>query len=199
MGWHRQRLKLKFSIVLPVVQLILAIFLLEGGDRVRTRFDTLYYPTPQLVCAGINAPATILIGVARLFDRIDHPQTTILGLGLDEVFFFIGVLILWFLIGKALDQRRAPGEHPSKWTPMRLVLLGIPLELLGAILFYQGLRGFLTPGRWNNYFGNIVQSTLVLLWSLILIVSAALKFARQVRIAKWVRGHDLSRHDSGVG
>jgi hypothetical protein len=166
MGWNRQRLQLKFSVVLPVVQFILAILLLEGGDR------------------GINAPATILIGFARLFDRIDHPQPTILGLGLDEIFFFTGVLILWFFIGAAVDRRWSPGEPPSKWRPIRLVLLGISLELLGAFLFYQGLQGFLTPGRWNNYIGNIVQSTLVVLWSVILIVSPVLKFVRQVRIAK---------------
>src|ERR1700730_7072894 len=185
MGWNRHLFQLKFSIVLPVVQFILAILLLEWADRAsRPRFDTLYYPTSQLVCAGINAPATILIGFAGLFDRVDHAPPPIFGLGLDEVFFFIGVLILWFLVGKVLDRRWSPGERPAKWTVIRLLSLGVPLELLGALLFYEGLHGILTPGRWNNYFGNIVQNILVLLWSLILIVSPALKFAQRVRMAK---------------
>jgi hypothetical protein len=75
--WNRQRLQLKFSVMLPVVQLIPAIFLLEVVGRARTPqgFDNLYYATSQLVCAGINAPATIFIGFAGLFDRVDHPQT----------------------------------------------------------------------------------------------------------------------------
>jgi hypothetical protein len=201
MGWNRQRLQLKCSIVLPIAQLILAIFLLEVVGRARTPqgFDNLYYSTSQLVCVGINAPATIFIGLSGLFDRVDHASPTILGLQLDEIFFFIGVLILWFVIGRALDQRWSPDEFPSKWTKFRLVLLGVPLELLGGFLFYQGLRGFLTPGRWNNYFGNIVQSTLVVVWSVILIVSPVLKFVRQVWIAKSVRGQDLPPLDSDVG
>src|SRR6266478_3743822 len=80
-------MKLRLSWILPLVQLPLAIFLLEWGehsaqsaDVIRMRYDTLYFATPTLICGGINAPARFLAATSRLFDRVDHAQPTIAGL-----------------------------------------------------------------------------------------------------------------------
>ena len=89
--------QLRLSWVLPIVQLPLAIVMLEWGRHsgVQNRFDTLYFPTPALVCRGINAPATVLSALAFFFDRIDHERPTIFGSTLDYPLFLVGIVILW--------------------------------------------------------------------------------------------------------
>jgi hypothetical protein len=179
-------MKLRLSWILPLVQLPLAIFLLEWGehsaqsaDVIRMRYDTLYFATPTLICGGINAPARFLAATSRLFDRVDHAQPTIAGLTLDYVFFMIGVLILWYLVGRALDNRQL---GRSAWSITKLLLAGGPLALLGSLFFYNGLQGFLTPSRWNNQIGNIAQSLLFMLWSLVFLAVPALKIAQRLRL-----------------
>jgi len=148
------------------------------------RYDTLYFATPTLICGGINAPARFLAATSRLFDRVDHAQPTIAGLTLDYVFFMIGVLILWYLVGRALDNRQL---GRSAWSITKQLLAGGPLALLGSLFFYNGLQGFLTPSRWNNQIGNIAQSLLFMLWSLVFLAVPALKIAQRLRLRPaWV-------------
>ncbi len=117
--------------------------------------------------------------MSRLFDRVDHAQPTIVGLTLDYIFFLIGVLILWHLVGRAIDNRQL---SRAAWTTAKILLVGGPLALLGALFFYIALQGFLTPWRWNNQIGNVVQSLLVLLWSFVLFAVPALKIAQRLRL-----------------
>src|SRR2546422_8254602 len=49
----------------------------------------------------------------------------------------------------------------------------------GSLFFYNGLQGFLTPSRWNNQIGNIAQSLLFMLWSLVFLAVPALKIDRK--------------------
>src|SRR5229473_8018779 len=51
-------------------------------------------------------------------------------------------------------------------SPVEL-LMRVYIALLGSLFFYNGLQGFLTPSRWNNQIGNIAQSLLFMLWSLV--------------------------------
>jgi len=176
----------RLSWILPIVQLPLAIVMLEWGRHsgVQGRFDTIFFPTPALVCKGINAPATVLMAMAFFFDRVDHAPLTILGSTLDYPLFLIGIVIQWFLVGKALDSWRSSAGGPLVWTWSRLILVGGPLALLGALSFYESLQGFLDPWRWNNRTGNLMQSVLVLLWSFVLIGTPALKLAQRLRVPK---------------
>jgi len=179
-------MQVRLSWILPIVQLPLAIVMLEWGrhSEMQGRFDTLYFPTPALVCKGINAPATVLMAMAFFFDRVDHPPPTILGFTLDYPLFLIGIVILWYLAGRALDSWRFADESPLTWTWSRLVLVGGPLALLGTLFFYESLQGFLDSWRWNNRTGNMVHSVLVLLWSTVLIGTPALKLAERLRAPK---------------
>jgi hypothetical protein len=158
-------MKLKLSWVLPLVQLPLAIFLLEWGQHsangIQRRYDTLYAATPTLICGGINEPARVLARTSIFFDRVDHARPTIFGFILDYVFFMIGIVILWYVVGRTFDNFRLSHNPHATWTTTKLCLLGGPLALLGSLCFYVSLQGFLTPWRWNNQIGNIVQSALV--------------------------------------
>ncbi len=179
-------MQMRLSWILPIVQLPLAIVMLEWGRHsgMQSRFDTLYFPTPALLCRGINAPATVLMAIAFFFDRVDHDRPTILGATLDYPLFLIGVVVLWYLVGRALDSRRFADKSPLAWTWPRLVLVGGPLALLGALFLYEGVQGLFTPWRWNNYWGNIAESVLTTLWSFVLIGTPALKLAQRFRAPK---------------
>ena len=67
-------MQLKLSWTLPIVQLPIAILLLQwarvSGAVEQQRFDTLYTATAALVCAGINAPARVFEATAGFFDRV---------------------------------------------------------------------------------------------------------------------------------
>ena len=179
-------MRLKLSWILPVVQLPVAIFLLEWGWRLgvqkQNRYDTLYTSTPELICDGVNAPARLLAAMSFFFDRVDHARPTIFGLALDYVFFLTGIVVLWYLVGRALDNRRPSHEPRPLWTTTKLVLVSGPLALMGSLLFYASLQGFLSPGRWNNSTGNIVHSVMVLLWSAVLFGVPTVKLVRRVSV-----------------
>src|SRR5262245_5669312 len=188
MGWKSKPVQLKLTWALPTGQLAVAIFLLEWGNRShgQKRFDTLYSATPTLICGGINAPARVLAAMASFFDRIDRPEPEIFGLPIDYIFFLTGIVILWMLVGWSLDRKRFSSTGRSAWSPLQRVLVGVPLVMVGILLFYQGVHGLLTPGRFNNYAGNVAQSLLFLLWSVVLIALPSVAFVK----------HQISRRNS---
>ena len=180
-------MRLKLAFLLPMAQLPLALFLLRWGEHVsavmQRRYDTLYAPTPALVCAGINAPARLLEATSHFFYRVDHSPPTILGFDLDFVFFLVGIIVLWLLVGWALDKRRSPAEPRSAWSPARFLFVGVPLSLMGALFLYFSVQGFMTPWRFNNQTGNIVHSIFLLLWSLVFLSIPATKVFRRLNVS----------------
>jgi hypothetical protein len=181
-------MRAKLAWILPGVQLPLALFLLQWGRHIdaatqrQMRYDTLYVSTPALICDGVNAPARFLAAMSFFFDRVDHAPPTIFGLGLDYVFFLIGIVVLWFLVGRAVDNRQSSRGPGLAWTSAKLVLVGGPLALMGSLYFYLSLQGFLGPRRWNNPIGDVLHNVLVLLWSLVLLGVPALKLVRRLSV-----------------
>jgi hypothetical protein len=163
--------RIKLSILLPSLQLALAVFLLQWGKRIRPPrgLDTIYISTPSQICAGINAPATVFALLERLFWRVDHPPPAIFGFGLGYLFFLLGVALVWHLVGRGLDQRMLWRGRLAIWTKRKLLFVGLPLTLIGAFFLYGGIRSLLTPWGLNNYWGSIASDSLAVLWSLFLI------------------------------
>jgi len=187
MGRHHHYLrKLRFSIILPPIQFLLAVAMFEWARRVPVPrgVDTLYFPTATMVCYGINAPAIFLKLLAFPFTRgaKSWPLPSIFGYGPEELAFLVGVVILWFFVGKELDRQRL-GEMASenRITPRR-VLLDLLLMVFGIALFAEGLHGLHTPGKWGNYFGNIAESILFLVWSFVLIFLPGWKLIKRTRL-----------------
>jgi hypothetical protein len=169
------------------MQFLLALCLLHWGKHMeaetqrRMRYDTLYMSTPALICTGFNAPARLLLTAMSLFfQRVDHAPPTIFGLGLDYVLFLIGVIALWFLVGSVLDQRRSSPEPRRVWSGAKLFLVGVPLSLMGALFLYASVSGCIDRWRFNNQTGNLLQSILFLLWSLILLGVPATSLCRRL-------------------
>jgi hypothetical protein len=185
MGWNYKRVRqLKYSLFLPPSQLLLALALWEGGRQVsRARsLDTFYWPTSALLCYGINAPAVfvkLLAFPVTRGNRFSAPSVS--GYGLEEVFFFLGVGILWFLIGRELDKEASGLHHEEKQRTVPRVFANLFSALLGVALLIEGISGLRTPWKWGNYVGNIVESVLFLVWSLILLGFSGLQVARGIR------------------
>jgi hypothetical protein len=66
-------------------------------------------------------------------------QVEISGLGWDDVFFLVGVIIVWYLAGRALDERGAtrPAEKP-RWRAV--IGAQVLLLMVGGILFFFAIN-----------------------------------------------------------
>jgi len=175
--------KVRFSLILPLAQLPLAVAMLEWARRVVApqRWDTFYWPTPALVCYGINGPAIFFKLLVFPFTRGQPfwPSVSMLGYGLEDLSFFVGVVILWFFVGRALDRIMSVEELPERRLIGLSVLLNVFVAFLGIALFLLGIKSLRTPGRWNNYSGNVTESILFLAWAFILIVVASLRLKQR--------------------
>jgi hypothetical protein len=181
--------RLKLSFVLPVIQLALALVLLHWGDQIevatvrRMRYDTLYVSTPTLICDGINEPAKFLAAVSFFFERVDQAPPTIFGMDMDHTLFLAGIIVLWILVGWTLDKCRSSRETRPAWNIAKILLVGLPLSLMGAVSLYGGLQGLMTPTNWNNEIGTIMHSILLLIWSLVLLGIPAKRVVRRLSIS----------------
>ena len=177
--------QLRLTVVLTLGQVLLAAFLLlhsNGRGPEARKFDTVYVSTPVLVCEGINAPALVFKLLGILFpEKIDQPPRELLpGLTPVTLFFLVGVAVLWFSVGRALENR-GPFTRPLAARTISSKLLFVLLVLWGCILLRQGLDVFQSLGTWNNRVGNIAEGFLFFVWSGILIVIPSLGLVRGFR------------------
>jgi hypothetical protein len=167
---------IRFSFILPVLQLSLALALWEWEGRLHLRhLGPGQYSAGPHVCFGIDAPAIFLRFVVFPFTR-DHPfwpQVSAFGYGLEDLSFFLGVVILWFLIGRWFDRWRLNKDWLEPKMTVRGVLVGLWLIALGLFmgigLLLEGVEGLRRPFNWGDYWGTIIESTLFLVWSVVLI------------------------------
>jgi hypothetical protein len=178
--WMR---KLKFAWILPPLQLFLAVSLLEWGSRVPApkRFDSPWSPTVLLICNGINAPATPLKLLGVFFERVDHPPFTIFDVAVGDWFFAVGVIVVWHLVGRAVDRF----TYADQWATARNTIWSVAFEgfLLGYgvflfLLALAPLKGY----NLNNPIGGIASGILFLVWSISLVVGSGIHLVRRFRL-----------------
>ena len=177
--------KLRFQIALPIAQLLLAGALIESGRRGfrPSGLDFPYPPTSVLICNGISAPAMMFsVGASLLLPgEPDRTAVSVLGFGAKELFFLLGVIFVWFFVGRLIDRRHgvpASGRHAKSIAKpvldMALMLLSILVLLLGAApLFYS--RGFANPT------GAKAASVLWFAWFFVLFFLPGIDLVRHVR------------------
>ena len=170
-------MSIKLSRVLPLANLILAVALLHWGrhSRAPVALDTVWVPTPTLLCYGINAPA---FRISRMLDQLlSYLRSDLLSKIGDstDILFLIVLATFWYLVGKRADYfRSAHGDrgtvHGSTLV-WRLIVLLYGLNLLIVICLHNVL--FTNPkngtGGDNNFLGDLIFQGLWLIWSLILI------------------------------
>lgn len=179
--------RIRLSIPLPAIQLPLAIALWEWGDRFfRPHLSRGGFGPGQLVCYGINAPAIFLRLIVFPFTR-GHPywpQLSVMGYSLEDLSFFLGVAILWFLVGKWLDRRRLSEERSKSWMAIRALPINLFLIALGLFigigLLLEGVDGLRIPYKWGDYWGTIIESVFFLVWSVAFVVAVGMKIAKLI-------------------
>jgi hypothetical protein len=173
--------KLKLAWFLPVIQFVIAAILLQWGYRAPVpRGSELYVPPSRLICLGLDAPALLF----RLLDPVpwgpefDWIPRSILGFDTDDLFFLVGVIVVWYLAGRALDHLWTP--RTAKRGSMAIVFVKCSLLLAaGVILFFFGLQQ-LGPHP-PNYPAPTVGAVLTLMWSVALIFLSGKGLVRAIR------------------
>ena len=167
------------------MQSLLALALLESGRRVPqpAGLDFPYAPTPILICKGINAPATLFsVGVSLLpFERLDRTPAALFGLGAQELFFLLGVIILWFFVGRAIDHttRRQGSFGPKAWVAKSTI--DVLLMLLATLVLLVGVTPILDTRGFTNPIGVRAAAFLWLAWFLVLFFVPGIHLVRRFR------------------
>ena len=180
MGWNHRSMRLRFSLALPPAQLLLAVAMREWARRTPVP-KGLYSPTVDLVSKGINAPAALSIILTLPFHQNPTWPSSIFGLSAEEFLFFVGVVITWYLVGRALDRYiYSKGSAPTRLTVGQATtsLLSV---LLGVFMFLGTLTCFSNPDQQNNPIGYSALGILLLLWSVFLVGVPGLRLAKRIR------------------
>ena len=116
-----------------------------------------------MVCYGINAPACLFKLLADPFYRVDMPPPSIFGVEFETIFFFCGVGVVWFLVGRSLDGRILRSRSVLKSTAH--VFFDSLLLIVAAVLLLAAMGPFYGMDM-NNPTGSAIQSALTIVWSL---------------------------------
>jgi hypothetical protein len=170
--------KLRLAWVLPIIQVLVASILMEWSKRAHGPRRVEYYvPTSWLICRGLNAPALLFrfLNPRMWVPTWDWVPRSVLDFDVDRVFFVVGVAVVWYLVGRGLDQRgisKTAGRHG-----VATAFIVYPLLLvLGVLLLYGGLRDLMNPI--TPY--APVGASLMLIWSAVLILLSGRGLARAI-------------------
>ena len=168
--------KLRLALVLPITQFIVATILLHWGVRVE-----FYAPTPRLICWGLNAPALLFTSLdpGRWGPTFAWWPGSIIGVDMDDVFFLAGVIVVWYVVGRALDQRRTSVSAARRLGMVTTLIVQVLLLALGALLLVGGLWDL---RHWQ--FGVVGQppwrAVITLMWSAGLILLSGRGLVRAI-------------------
>jgi len=189
--------KLKFSLLLPTVQVILTAVLTLWADRVDWMLLGLSSRAPgpyvhvhllaieaRHIWSGINAPTFPFCFAKGVW-------LPVLGMGVGEILYLVAVALLWYWVGSYFDQSRGlavPEISRAKTsrTTFRFLLVawGILLLFWNVSTIGDAFPVLFLGGRLFRPDVVIVR-TLFLLWSAILIVLPGRKLAQDLR-HKWL-------------
>ena len=191
--------RVRFAVVLPVVQVFIAAILLVWADLAIPIVYRYWWRFPRrevfidacviaanTVSHGVNAPALLFRGLALSLRLQGHP---VWGVGVEDVFYLAGVVVLWNLVGRTLDRRRFRITTSASRMSTGRVWFNLLLVFWGTFLFVVCFTSFyeLTRASGVNihtfYFNwDIWYLALTLVWALILIIFPGLN------LAHWIRG-----------
>jgi hypothetical protein len=177
------KFKLTFAVGLPIVQLFLALTFLRIGNSARLPrgWDTAYTPPITFVCLGISAPASPLIYLAHLLPTA-WSSASVMSLGMPQILFLFGVVVVWYITGEAIDHRRISSIWAA--TTVGNVLVNVVMFGLGAILTIGGIaaiRQGIQPQPYKDAMGYYVGGILFLIWSCVLVLRPLLALGGAIR------------------
>ncbi len=165
----------RLSIALPSVQLLLAVAMSKWGL--------------WTICYGIDAPAIVFKALALPWTNQWPPS--VFAFDLEQFFFFMGIIILWFLVGDALDKYKLRKMPIRAALTLGKILRDSLLMILGITLFLGGIAALRTPGRWHNHVDIVAEGILFILWSLVLFGLPSVELLNAIRRRSGAQGKRL--------
>jgi hypothetical protein len=173
--------KLRLAVILPILIVCLDLPVALWQSHVDAQQPPKHeYPIVSpvtLAYRGLNAPALIFRGLCEAalpVYRIDHDPPTLLGVGSGQLFFFAGVVLLWFTVGLSFDRRRSCEMHRQTATTIWRVL-GTLLFVAFAMLLFGGGVFVIRHRPAGNPVGDVLQGILFFGWSAVVAVTSAMR------------------------
>jgi amino acid transporter len=171
--------KLRFAVILPVVQLIIALALFKWGER-QWEGKGLFVPTGRLLCHALNAPALLFLRLLDLFPDWSAPR--ICGFYFDEIFFLPGVAVVWYLVGRALDRRVTPHAQSQSRKTIPKALFNLFLVVYGVYFFWTETVTWFWHRNLLIFRGaHAYDAALYWAWSVVLILAGAVNLVKAIR------------------
>src|SRR6266550_24120 len=184
--------RIKLAWLLPLAQLVLAIILLSWARHCPhppVRIDSPWAPTAERLVEGINLPAARIVEMA--LDVFPWTSTDGPGIGrfhFVDWMFICGVVGLWYLVGRKLDNYQIPKPNTKRGQPVRTALWDVLLALYGLYLLIPlSLQNvvFTNPkhgtGGDANFVGSFLYQSLWFIWTLFLVSFGTWEFVRVIR------------------
>jgi hypothetical protein len=166
--------KLRFAALLPVLQVTLAAILLQWAGPPDS-----YWSEPMLICRGLNAPALLFMAPTMWPPISELARGRVLGISISDIFFLVGVLVVWYLVGRALD-RRLDSQRRDGPGPLTALIAHLMTLAVGGILLYVALHDFQYP-NFDNLGHRPERAILTLAWSISLILISVRGLLRVIR------------------
>ncbi|MGA8221329.1 MAG: hypothetical protein WB780_06700 [Candidatus Acidiferrales bacterium] len=187
--------KLRFSLALPIVQVVITAVLTLWADRV----DWLFVDSKRLPGSFVHVHFLVL-ALRPIWRGVNAPtwplclagssNYSILGFSAGELLYLAAVAALWYLVGRFLDRRRGLQPPVSHQSPLRKNVFAVCTIVWGIVLFAVSLLSLdsIFPVTFSGTrlirLENVTIYTLFLLWSFLLITIPVRKFVLAVRFRK---------------
>jgi hypothetical protein len=175
---------LKLAYVLPAVQVIAAIVMLQWGDAISVRIGIIEFMGGiRFLCYAINAPALVTRWLEGHYAPVRWmPEHVLPGpLHTDNILFLVCVYILWFLIGRSIDDHKKQHASLSGFKLATRLSLDALLLIWAVILFRQGWFTFNTiDDQFVRFSGWMIDGAITMAWSVALTLLSALHILRSL-------------------
>jgi hypothetical protein len=162
--------KLRMAVVLPLVYFVISITIFgwrlapTGGFSGRVRW-----------WLAMNAPVLLFIDIVKRLATMGwlSPTNTWGGGGERTLYLIVlvGGLVVWFFLGRALDNlwRRRALDQTS--IPIGRAILDLFLIACGILLIFHGLENILPQYQGQRHqLATVLNGLIILVWSLLMIV-----------------------------
>ncbi|MGA7091341.1 MAG: hypothetical protein WBX12_11720 [Candidatus Acidiferrales bacterium] len=168
--------KLSLAIILPTLSVCVAAVFLKWGTAISLGLGLLYSPVGDLrhLCYSFNAPALLVQALELHWAPARWLPSRLLGAAADHIIFLVEVALLWFFVGRTLDNMRDSRiVIHRRLTPGRLLIV-IFLTLWGIRLFFAAIEELSITNFQNQRLPSfITNGVIVAIWAIILIFIAA--------------------------
>ena len=174
--------KLRFRIILPLVQLLIALGLvwMSGDEHPAQRGLEYWVPPAWLLCRALNAPALVFDSLASALVQEHGPSwlpETLQSRNWGEIPFLIGVIVVWYFVGRAWDTRGLT-QRRGWWASSMVVIRNLVVLSLGGLLLALAWHDF--GNAWTPF--AAVCAVVIFLWSVALTSFSTRGLVRLLRL-----------------